>query len=1220
MVNNIPAYLQGLKTEQPKEESNIPAYLQGISTTTVPEESIITNFDEPSDIKKAQYGAAQETYLLGDIYRLTKAAVTTKTSKELEQERQREIFEQFPEFKDGKYDNDAAVWGGRGLVMVSDPVYLLMPWARAAQAGRAYKGIKKYTAATAATAALGAGVGAGTTAIKKGASGEKVTSTDIAIGAAAGAVLSPIALGVTAGVSKVAGKVAPNLFNKDKVTQEAVKKLLQRNQIKSLNLSAKQLADIQKISKLPEVQKLFKELAVQDNNYVNYILPRENVLKVIQKLKEVQGDTKGLKKIYAGLKPKERKLLNLSNIKDLSKLSVQLRNEARKALETQATAESKYNLELVKQVHAIGGLKSQIGRALAINFTRPLVGAAMGASAGTLFAETDEGFYGFVASGLVLGSMSRALRSGQITGIPLLQQKGFAKLLDSNFIKNLGRDINIRLSTTQSSKLSQRGPVMDEFSNMMFPKFDTSVKLDWTGRIIKGYDNQGAKLTGYSNNIESSAVTSFQKFTGAIYGEGGVLGNSSIEAQADALKIVRGAKGKFSQESQDLAIRIKDFLNSFKTYYNQVGIKEAEVIANYFPRKINFNAVNNSPESKKAFMLDMAKVFQNLTKNASEANPIKVGLKTDGTSVVVTSKLSKAQALQRAEKYFQAQVGTLEKSIINSEKEFVSKKLVLPLSEHINKERVLQGSYDDVEKVIEKWLVNDIGAVLNDLTKKSVQSVEFARKFGPEGQLLRTYFQRLNEQYLKQGGVKKLSDLDESLKVKLQSDKEAIINSTNSLFGRFGENRSPISKNIVATLSTLANLTMMDKVTIANLGDLVQPFQNSRHFGSWIQGIARTSGRTSKEKGGAEALELYHGQVARQLLKDVYIGGEGAELGGQASARYIDLIGKSNEKFFKLIGLEGITNLSRRYAFNVGIVDGHKTARAIALKVEASGGKSIKDLKNIDKITVEDLNHLSTLGINNFDDILLLGSIKNLDDALANSTTKSILNKIGLKSADRDAIIPTVGNRLLFTQSRDPWVRIIGQFSSWAMAKSAQTNALIAKAESGEQAQLFRMTGALAVYGAIYNLREFAKYGEVKTNIDDDAGIWAAHSMNLSGNMGWLPTFVVNKLVGAGSQNPLEFFPGTSIVKNIFEAGIQGPVQTAIGTPGAYDKMMRSFFKALPLPTIRAALSRLGIPGLVYKGDPNFKEDIKQGNESTRMFNQGGYVKELTRRLQQRNN
>jgi len=1217
MVNDVPIYLQGLEVEQPKEDSNIPAYLQGledeVSTSTT------TDFNEPSDIKKAQYGAAKETYLLGDIYRLTKAAVTTKTSKELEQERQREIFEQFPEFKDGKYDNDAAVWGGRGLVMVSDPVYLLMPWARAAQAGRAYKGIKKYAAATAATSVLGAGVGAGTTAIKKGASGEEVTSTDIAIGAAAGAVFSPIALGVTAGISKVAGKVAPNLFNKDKVTQEAIKELLQRNQIKSLNLSAKQLADVQKISKLPEIQKLFKELAVQDNNYVNYILPRENVLKVIQKLKEVQGDTKGLKKIYAGLKPKERELLNKSNIKDLSKLSVQLRNEARKALETQATAESKYNLELVKQIHAIGGLKSQIGRALAINFTRPLVGMGMGAAAGTLYSDTDEGFNRFMYGGLIIGGMSRALKSGQITGIPLLQQKGFAKLLDSNFIKNLGRDINIRLSTTQSSKLSQRGPIMDEFSNMMFPKFDTSVKLDWRGAIIKGYDNQGAKLTGYSNNIESSAVTSFQKFTGAIYGEGGVLGNSSIEAQTDALKIVRGAKGKFSQESQDLAIRIKDFLGSFKTYYNQVGIKEAEVIANYFPRKINFNAVNNSVKSKKAFMNDMAKVFQNLTKNASKDNPIKFGLKTDGTDDVVFSKLSKEQALNRAENYFKAQASNLEKSIISSADDVGSQKIILPLSEHINKERVLQGSYDDVEKVIEKWLVNDIGSVLSDLARTSVKSVEFARKFGPDAQLLKGYFTRLDEQYLKQGGVKKLSDLDESLKVKLQSDKEAIINSTNSLFGRFGATGDPISRNFIATLSTLANLTMMEKVTIANLGDLVQPFQNSRHFGSWIQGIARTSGRTSKEKGGAEALELYHGQVARQLLKDVYIGGEGAELGGQASARYIDLIGASNEKFFKLIGLEGITNLSRRYAFNVGIVDGHKTARAIALKVEASGGKSIKDLKNIDKITVEDLNHLSTLGINNFDDILLLGSIKNLDDALANNTTKSILTKIGLKTADRDAIIPTVGNRLLFTQSRNPWVRSIGQFSSWAMAKSAQTNALIAKAESGEQAQLFRMTGALAVYGAIYNLREFAKYGEIKTTVDNDPAIWAAHSMNLSGNLGWLPTFALSKLVGAGSQDVLDFFPATNIVKNIGST-FKGLGGTFAGTPGAYDSMMRSFYKTLLLPTIRAGLSRLGIPGLVYKEDPNFKEDIKQGNESTRMFNQGGYVKELTRRLQQRNN
>ena len=30
---------------------------------------------------------------------------------------------------------------------------------------------------------------------------------------------------------------------------------------------------------------------------------------------------------------------------------------------------------------------------------------------------------------------------------------------------------------------------------------------------------------------------------------------------------------------------------------------------------------------------------------------------------------------------------------------------------------------------------------------------------------------------------------------------------------------------------------MMDKVTLANIGDLIQPFQNSRYFSSAIQGF-----------------------------------------------------------------------------------------------------------------------------------------------------------------------------------------------------------------------------------------------------------------------------------------------------------------------------------------------------------------------------------------------
>ena len=1216
MTTDIPIYMQGSIPEQKEEEQkstvpqvepNIPIYMQG---SEIAQPSI----DEPTALRKAQYGAAQETYLLGDIGRLTYAAFSPKTIQQIERERQQKIFDEFPEFKDGKYDADAAVLGGRALVMVTDPVYLAMPWARAAQAGRAYKGYKKYAAATAATSALGATVGGGTTALKKGATGQELTGDDILFGATAGAVLSPVAMGVSAGIGKVAGKVAPKFFGGDKLKEEAVAELLKKNQVQSLNLSQKQLEQVKKISSLPEIKRLFKELAAEDNNYLKFILPQQNIIKKINELGLKSDDPKALETLIKNLTSAEVKLLKEAGVKKAGPNSVAraLNKQIKLGIERQAKKEYDYNVAVIEQIHAIGGLKSQIGRALAINLTRPIIGAGMGAGAGVLWADSEEGFDAYVQAGASLGLVSRALRSGMLKGIPKNTQIGFSTELLKNYINNLARGTNILLSTSQSTKLSARGGVMDEFSTMMFPKFDTTVRLDAAGRVIKG---EGARLTGYSQNIESSTQKAFQTFVRAIYGKEGVLRNTTLQQQEEALAIVRGAKGTFSKESQDLAVRIKDFLGSFRTYYNQVGIKESEIIANYFPRKINFAIVNKSEESKKAFLKDMGKVFQNITKNASEQNPIKIRTKADGTDFNVTKPLTPAKARKAAEKYLEGQTASFERQLLDKTASQLTdpkskSKFILPLSEHINKERILQGSYDDVEKIMEKYLINDVGAVLSDLVRNSVKSVEFARKFGAEGQLLKGYFTRLNDQYKKEFGVTDIKNLPFSAKRKLDNDKEAISNSVNSLFGRHGRVGDQISRNIIATLSTLGNFTMMDKVTIANLGDLVQPMQNSRWFGSWLQGAYRTSLRARNEKGGAQALAIADDNLARTLMKDMFTG---AEQGGYT--RYLDLIGQSNEKFFRYIGLEGITSLARRYAFNVGLVDGHKTARALAIKAQQNNAKSLDELQNIDRVTLEDIKHLSTLGINSFDDILKIGSFRNLDDALGDDVAKSILNKIGSKTADRDAIIPTVGNRLLFTQTRNPWFRILGQFSSWAQAKSSQTNALIARAESSEQAQLFRMLGALTVYGGIYNLREFARYGEIKTNYEKNTDEWLAHSMNLSGNLGWLPTSVINQTVGFGSENVLEFFPGASIINDMGQTITRG-------LSGDYDGAVRNLYKVIPLPTIRGALDRyFEVPFVIYKEPFDYKTQIKKQSrkkpEDSFRFNKGGYVKQLVTKLKE---
>ena len=74
-----------------------------------------------------------------------------------------------------------------------------------------------------------------------------------------------------------------------------------------------------------------------------------------------------------------------------------------------------------------------------------------------------------------------------------------------------------------------------------------------------------------------------------------------------------------------------------------------------------------------------------------------------------------------------------------------------------------------------------------------------------------------------------------------------------------------------------------------------------------------------------------------------------------------------------------------------------------------------------------------------------------------------------MKVMDRDRLVPKVGNRLLFTQHRDPVVRQLGQFASWAQAKTAQTNAMVKRIEDGDVALFMRIVGANVIAGGAIN-------------------------------------------------------------------------------------------------------------------------------------------------------
>ena len=159
---------------------------------------------EPSISRKMQFGAAQETYLLGDLYRLTKAGLDpNKTIEDIEQERLEKLYEKFPEFRSGEYENDAAVWTGRVGVMASDPIYYAIPFSAATK-------LTKLGPRLAALSGLGAATGATSGAIQGTARTGEFSLGEVAKNAGIGAAAGPIFYGVGQGLSKV-GKTATKL-------------------------------------------------------------------------------------------------------------------------------------------------------------------------------------------------------------------------------------------------------------------------------------------------------------------------------------------------------------------------------------------------------------------------------------------------------------------------------------------------------------------------------------------------------------------------------------------------------------------------------------------------------------------------------------------------------------------------------------------------------------------------------------------------------------------------------------------------------------------------------------------------------------------------------------------------------------------------------------------------------------------------------------------------
>jgi hypothetical protein len=341
------------------------------------------------------------------------------------------------------------------------------------------------------------------------------------------------------------------------------------------------------------------------------------------------------------------------------------------------------------------------------------------------------------------------------------------------------------------------------------------------------------------------------------------------------------------------------------------------------------------------------------------------------------------------------------------------------------------------------------------------------------------------------------------------------------------------------------NLAMLEDVSLANLGDLIQPFQNSTFFKSAFKGIKKTSstkGRTAlNDKEPARYLAM---DTTTQLQDEIQ------ELSGitNNSAKWIS---KTNQGFFKLIGLQSITSYARRFAYNTGAIDAYDTAlkwvklnnKNIA-SIEKKTGKKWGDFTRKEhiklladsKLTKETEHLRKRLGYSGITtkEAKSLATYKSFDDAF-DSEMKYALNSAGFRAMERDAKIPTVGNRLLYTQTKNPWLKLVGQFSSWAQAKTSQVNSLVSRMEDGEAKLAVKMSGLLVIYGGVKELREIVATGELSTESKDFAK-FLADANQLAGNTGFFGNIISQQYVNKYGNNPLDFFPAASTLTKSAEA------------------------------------------------------------------------------------
>jgi hypothetical protein len=1140
----------------PKSKENLYAFMSEDYDETLDYSKID---DSISTTRQLQFGARQEKTIVGNFIQLGTAFFTRKegetfkeASRRLEAERQEEIFKDYPEFR-GK-EESLTVMSGRMGVAIADPATLLIPWTKIAKAGRI------------ANVAIGGTVASSDMALREYTLYGEVTPMNVGLSFGLG--------GVSSGVSSLIA----NRLKKSSGADEIVTETLDDVTRKTLLEAGEEAA----LDSQPAMKAWSDGVNAAGVKYTERDLINTEILKLKDKLNGIKTPARDPKQTVMPLgKDASIKPTPTLTLKEAEK--VKLRREIldyEKQLVTVQKEIDRINfIEMPEQTAIIGFnslrnmwnkvdnegnkvLEGKYGESLMRAFVqetvRPLVGAMGGGAValGLSEGQDDDALRNAIAFGAFAGFLNKQIQNSQFK-LSVKSQEVLNGHIQKEFSRSWMTVAKQLFAGTQATHLQANNYIMQSFGNTLFRNLGFNV-------------TKGKPLP---DAIETLTAKSADEFRRKLYK---ITGNSSDEDVAAATRLLQErnmpstSKHSFLDEgdlnnntAQKLALDVLALQEEFKVYVRETGLLFDEQASYGLTQIFNPQAQKLLGQEETLEIIKEAFRIQNVNLNKLDPKKYKLLKDTSNRSngTTLDEKLEKL-----AKNYLDNSDAIRRKEIVNSENlrkgtqafldnngnPIKEKDTLIQSARFFDNERTL---FDQEARAYAKDLfIQDFEFTTLSLFDNTIPVVEFARRYGSKGQGLADTVEQLKNFYkqesIKSGGRGDFT-LDKGLQELYNRDLKLISDAVNSLFKVHDINKGvdpgSTTKTVLLGLQALLSTTKLTKVVVPSLGDLIQVYQNSGPK------AAMNSLMIQMRQRGADAMKASSalGQRSGRIKEGIVFGRKSGDLTFGLvekiqqtpfkNRRYNGTLAKElsafsmtastatqqrivdfQTRFFEIVNLGRITRFAREFAFDAGAI----RAFDISKKPKLSN-RHIKEFTNLG-LKQQDINYLK--------------KFNNIDDAMDDSFGKLIIERAGRSAADRDALIPTVGNRRLFSQSNNPSMRFIGSFLSWAQAKSAQTNSLIGRVEEGDAKLAFLMLTTLPIYASVRQLQlalhpdeEVRKLAEV--NPFEEPEKFLAEGAMFSGQQyPWYIDKVISS-IKYNQDNVIEtIYPAYSLIDDLFKA------------------------------------------------------------------------------------